>query len=244
MIETGRAVPGLRRLATGLVAYGIVGLLVAVVGLVALTRTADRLGTVAGGLSGEVDRLGRILDRTATALDGAATTADGFSATVDRTSPTVRRAASAVAAIGPRLRALETEAKSVSILGTRPLAGIGGLFGEIAVQIDGLDAELTAIADQLTANQGALVDNAASLGRLAAEVRSLEERLTSEGVVEGLDDAEGLVLLALGLFVTWSALPAFAALALGIWLRRLLVPRPVEAPRPSPATPPGGERAP
>jgi hypothetical protein len=232
VIETARAVPGLRRLATGLIAYGVIGLFVAVVGLVALTRTADRLGTVAGGLSGEVERLGRILDRTAVALDGAASTADGFSATVDRTGPTVRRAASAVAAIGPRLRQLEAEANGIAILGTRPLAGIGGLFGEIAVQIDGLDAELTAIADQLTANQDSLADNAASLGRLAGEVRSLEERLTSEGVVEGFDDVEGLVLLALGLFVAWSALPALAALGLGIWLRRLLVPRPVDVPRP------------
>ena len=81
----------LRRLAVGLLAYGVAGLIVAVVGLIALVGAMGSVGRVGGGISTDVDQLASILDRTATALDDASSTARGFSGTVERTGPAVRK---------------------------------------------------------------------------------------------------------------------------------------------------------
>ena len=222
MINSVRVGAGLRRLAIGLVAYGVAGLVVAAIGLVVLAAATSNIDNAGGGISSEVDRLGSVLDRTATALDDAAGTARGFSGTVERTGPTVRQAATAIRDIGPRLRDLETQANAISILGSRPLSSLAGLFGQIAGELNGLDTQLDAIADDLTANQAVLATNAGSLGDLASEVRSLRGRFSGVAIGDGIDSARSLLVAVLALFIAWAAVPAVGALALGLWLRRML----------------------
>jgi hypothetical protein len=222
VIDPARANAGLRRLAIGLLGYGAAGLVVAAIGLVVLLGAIGRIGSVGSGISADVDRLGSVLDRTATALDEAAGTARGFSGTVERTGPAVRQAAAAVRDIAPRLRDLETQANAIQILGSRPLASLAGLFGQIAGELDGLDIQLDAIADDLAANEAVLLTNATSLGDLAVEVRALRGRLSADAIGGGIDSAQSLLVALLALFVAWAAAPAIGALALGLWLRRML----------------------
>lgn len=222
VIDSVRAGAGLRRLAVGLLAYGVAGLIVALVGLVVLFGAIGSVGNVGSGISTDVGQLGSILDRTASALDDASSTARGFSGTVERTGPAVRQAATAVRDIGPRLREIETQANGIDILGSKPLASLAGLFGQIAGELDGLDTQLDTIADDLTANQTVLTTNASSLGDLAAEVRTLRSRLSADAIGAGIDSARSLLIAVLALFVAWAAVPAVGALALGLWLRRIL----------------------
>jgi methyl-accepting chemotaxis protein len=212
----------LGRLAAGLIAYGVVGLIVAAIGLAVVGATAGRLGSLSARLPAEVDRLTVILERTADALDEARTTATSFSGTIDRTGPAVRQAATAVRDIVPQLRGLETQATAISIFGSQPLAPLGQLFGQIAGELDGLDVQLDTIAEQLTANGGALVTNAASLGELATEVRSLGDRLESGGEANGIGDVSGAVAALAIVLLILAAIPAAGALALGAWLRRFI----------------------
>ncbi|HET9519613.1 MAG TPA: hypothetical protein VFO73_01045 [Candidatus Limnocylindrales bacterium] len=228
MIADHRTRLGLRRLATGLLVYGVVGLGVALIGLAVVGSTVGRLGSLGASLPAEVERLTVILDRTADALDEAGTTATSFSGTIDRTGPAVRQAATAVRDIVPQLRALEAQAGAISIFGTQPLAPLGQVFGQIAGELDGLDVQLDTIADQLTANGGALVTNAATLGELAGEVRSLGGRLESGGDTDRIGDVSGAVGLLAVVLLVLAAIPAAGALALGAWLRRLVA----EAPTP------------
>jgi hypothetical protein len=213
---------GLHRIAAGLIAYGILGLAVALVGLAVVATTVGRLGSLGDSLPGEVERLTVILDRTADALDEAGETATSFSGTIDRTGPAVRQAATAVRDIVPQLRALESQAGAISIFGSQPLAPLGQLFGQIAGELDGLDAQLDTIAGQLTANRGALVTNAESLGALAGEIRSLGGRLESGGDTDGIGDVSGAVAALAIVLLILAAIPAAGALALGVWLRRFL----------------------
>ncbi len=222
MIDAVRATIGLRRVATGLVAYGVVGLLVAAVGLVVLVGSADRVGRLSSGVSDEIDRLGRILDRTATALDEASDTAASFGSTIERTGPAVGQAASAVRDIVPQLRQLESQANAVNIFGSQPLAPLGSLFGEIATELDGLDLQLEAIAQELTANREVLGTNADSLGVLATEIRALAERVPEASRSEPLVNVQVPLMIAIALLVVWAGVPAAGALALGVWLRRLI----------------------
>jgi hypothetical protein len=222
VIDSVRARAGLRQLAVGLLAYGVAGVIVAVVGLIVLVGAMGSVGRVGGGISTDVDQLGSILDRTATALDDASSTARGFSGTVERTGPAVRQAATAVRDIGPRLREIESQANAIDILGSRPLASLAGLFGQIAGELNGLDTQLDAIADDLSANQAVLTTNAGSLGAIASEVRSLRGRLSADEIGAGIDSARSLLIAVLALFIAWAAVPAVGALALGLWLRHLL----------------------
>lgn len=222
MIDAARATFGLRRLATGLIVYGLVGLVVAVIGLGVMLSTVDRVGRLSSGLSTEVDRMGEILDRTSVALDEASDTAASFGGTIDRTGPTVRQAASAVRAIVPRLRDLESRANAINIFGSQPLAPLGLLFGEIATELDGLDGQLDGIADELARNRSVLDTNAASLGELATEVRALGQRLPEASTEEPLVNVRVPLMIAIALLVVWAGVPAAGALALGLWLRRLI----------------------
>jgi hypothetical protein len=222
VIDDPRWGPGLRRLPVGLIAYGVGGLVIGAIGLVVLLGAVGAVGRASGNISGDVDQLGGLLDRTATALDDAAGTARGFSGTVERTGPTVRQAATAIHDIGPRLRDLESQTNAIEILGSRPLSSLSGLFGQIATQLEGLDTQLATIADDLAANQGVLTTNATSLGDLATEVRSLRTRLSVDDIGAGLDSAKSLLIAILALFVMGVAAPAIGALALGLWLRRML----------------------
>lgn len=237
MIDAARATFGLRRLATGLIAYGIVGLVVAAIGLAVILGTIDRVGRLSSGVSSEVQRMGQILDRTATALDEASDTATSFGATIDRTGPAVRQAATAVRDIVPRLRDLESRANAINIFGSQPLAPLGLLFGEIATELDGLDAQLDEIADELGRNRSVLDTNAASLGELASEVRALGERLPEASTEEPLVNVQAPLMVAIALLVIWAGVPAAGALALGLWLRRL-IPTPVATVASEVAAPP------
>lgn len=222
MIDTAKAGLGLRRLATGLIAYGLIGVVVAAVGGVAFLGTIGRVSALSDRISGDVAGLGSVLERTSTALDDASRTASSFATTVERSGPTIDQAASSIRRIVPQLDQIRTQADAIDIFGTRPLAPLAGLFGQIATELSGLDGQLSQVASSLVANQGALVTNAGSLGVLATEVNALRARLATAQLSQGLDDARWLVLVVLALFVVWAAVPAVGALALGLWLRRLL----------------------
>jgi hypothetical protein len=213
---------GLRRLATGLIAYGVTGLAVALIGLAVMSSTVGRLGSLGTSLTGEVERLTVILERTAGALDEAGATATSFSGTIDRTGPAVRQAATAVRDIVPQLRGLESQATAISIFGSQPLAPLGQLFGQIAGELDGLDAQLDAIAEQLTANGSVLGANAESLGGLAREVRALGDRLEAGAGADRIGDVGGAVAALAIVLLVLAAIPAAGALAVGVWLRRFL----------------------
>jgi predicted PurR-regulated permease PerM len=236
LIADSRTRRGLGRIASGLIAYGVVGLVVALIGLAVVGTTAGRLGSLGAKLPAEIDRLTVILERTADALDEAGATATSFSGTIDRTGPAVRQSATAVRDIVPQLRSLESQASAISIFGSQPLAPLGQLFGQIAGELDGLDVQLDTIAEQLTANGGALVTNAASLGELAGEVRSLGGRLEAGSEADGIGDVSGAVAALAIVLLILAAIPAAGALALGAWLRRFIGEMPGAAIPPAGAT--------
>lgn len=217
-----RARVGLKRLATGLLAYGAVGLVVAAIGAAGLLGAIGRIGDLTGRLDDDATGLIALVERASDALTDAGATARSFAVTVERTGPSVEQAASTIRQIEPRLRDLQNQANAVSILGTRPLGSLGDSFGAIATEMSGLDVRLDAIADELTLNKGALLANADSLTALGGELGTLGERLGEGSVGELLGDARFLLTLALALLVVWAAVPAVGALVLGLWLRRLL----------------------
>jgi uncharacterized phage infection (PIP) family protein YhgE len=152
-------------------------------------------------------------------LSDASTSATSFSATLERTPPAVRQAATAVGDLRGNLRTIEAQLGALDLFGGRPFSNVAGQFGQMATDLEGLDTQLAAIADDLESNRAALTTNSTSLSSLAERLRAISDDVQGGSLGERLDDVR-LVLTVLGvLFALWIAVPAGAALWLGRWLR-------------------------
>ena len=213
---------GLGRLSTWLIAYGLIGLVVAAIGLGGLLWINGRINAAADRATATIAELTATLDRTATALEDASTTADTFATTIEGASTTLDQAATTVSTVQPQLAALQDQFRSINILGAQPLARAADLMGTIATSISGLDQRLKGVSGSLAANHDALLANRDSLGALGAQMRSLADRLKSGVLEESLADLQAVVTILILVFVMWAIVPAVGALLFGIWLRREL----------------------
>ena len=185
---------GLRRLRIGLLAYGTVGLLLALVGLAALVGVNGRMSALAERVDVEVGQLADAIDSSATALKDAGASATSFTTTLERTPPSVRQAAVTVRNLRPSLRDPETQLSAINILGSQPFGRAAALFGTMATDLEGLDTRLDLIATDLEGNRGALVTNARSLDALGTRLAAQAARLRSGMVHDGLADVRARLL--------------------------------------------------
>ena len=214
---------GLRRLSTGLIAYGVVGLLLALIGAFALTWVGGRVGAVADRTGEQVDSIVTTLDQTAIVLSSMGTSATSFSGTLERTPPAVRQTAQTVANLRQNLVLVQGQLSAINILGARPLANAANLFGQMAVDLEGLDTRLEVIATDLDNNRAALLANSASLQSLGTELDGVADDLRAGAIEESLADVQLILVVLSALLIVWALLPAAGALFLGWWLRRELV---------------------
>ena len=155
-------------------------------------------------------------------LRGASTTARSFSGTVDQAAEAVSAAAPTVIETMSGLSALEAQLRSVNILGATPLASPADAVGRIAASLEGLDTQLSLIAVDLRENRDALAGNAAMLSELGDSTRALGERLGPRAGQDAFGEVQQVIAVTLLMFAAWSFVPAVAALALGVWIRREL----------------------
>jgi hypothetical protein len=214
--------PGLRRVAVGLIAYGVIGLIVAGIGLAAVAWVNGRMDSIATNADATVTRLTDTLDKTSVALDDAAATATSFAGTLDVTTAAVTDAAGTLRGVQTQLTDLEAQFRSINILGSQPLGKAADVVAGIVAAMDGLDTRLDAIAASLTENQAKLSTNASSLAATGASIAELSGLLKGGVVTTGIEDVRAVILIVLLLMVLWTTVPAVGALGVGIWLRREL----------------------
>jgi hypothetical protein len=224
MMETGPLGlrGGLRRVAQGLIAYGIAGLVVAAVCLVALIWVNGRIGGLRAEAETTVGQLATSMERTANALHDASTTAQSFTVTVEESAQAVSSAADTITEVRSGLASLELQLRAVSILGAQPLSATADAVGRIDASLEGLDTRLDGIAAGLDGNRDALARNATSLGQLGDSVEAMATRLDSGVVEDSLGDIQLVIVVVLLVFTAWSLVPAVGALVGGLWLRREL----------------------
>jgi len=211
---------GLRRLSLGLIVYGGVGLVLALVGAFALSWVGGRVGAVADRTGEQVESIVSTLDQTAVVLSSMGTSATSFSGTLERTPPAVRQTAQSVANLRANLILVQGQLGAINILGTSPLAGAANLFGQMALDLEGLDTRLAVIAADLDTNRAALLENSTALMALGTELDGVADDLRGGVIEESLADVQLILVVLSALLVVWAALPAAGALAMGLWLRR------------------------
>ena len=215
---------GLRRLSTGLLIYGAIGIALAIVGLIAMLYVGNRVATLADSTGQRVETLVATVEDSATVLKDAGATALSFANTLERTPPTVRQAAETVESVRTTLLTIQSQLGQFTILGSRPLGNVSDQFGQIATQMNGLDARLELIASDLEDNRDKLLANARSLTALGERLDTIAEDLASGFIQDTLDDVRILLLVTVFVLVLWTAVPAVGALLFGLWLRRTLGP--------------------
>jgi hypothetical protein len=216
---------GLRRLATGLITYGAIGLILSLIAAVALVYGAVRLSSVADRVDRQITAVVDTLGRTSAALDDASASASSFAVTIERTPPAVRQTAQAITDLRSDLRSVQAQMAGITILGSSPLSGVSDAFGRMASNLDGLDDRLELIASDLEGNQAALIRNADSLGSFGDQLGAVSTELESGSVRDSLDDVLTAALILSVVLVVWMIIPAAGALWLGRWLRAEIGPR-------------------
>ncbi len=162
---------GLRRFSTGLIAYGTIGVVVAVIGLLAFVWSLGRLNGAADQIDGTIRDLATTVHRTADTLTDAARPPIPSEARWIRRPRPSRRRRRRSRRWGRRLDALEASFRDFGILGQHPLAPAADVVATLTTNLAGLDERLQAVSDSLTADHDALAANSASLAALGDVAR-------------------------------------------------------------------------
>ena len=213
---------GMRWLCRGLIAFGIIGLVVAAIGFGAMVWVNSRISDLHDEARTTLIQLASTTELAATVLRGASTTTQSFSGTVDQSAQAVAAANLTVTQARSELAALEAQLRSVNFLGQTPLASSADSVARIATSLEGLDTQLPLIASDLGTNRDALARNAVALNDLAKSTAALAARLGPSSGPDSIGDVQQVVAITLLMFAAWSFVPAAGALGLGLWLQREL----------------------
>ena len=213
---------GLPWLSRGLIAYGLVGLVVAAVGFGATVWVNGRISSLRSDAEATVAQAANTIELSAAVLRGASTTVQLFSGTADQARQAVSAVTVTITEVQSGLASVEAQLRSVNIFGATPLSSSADAIGRIAASMDGLDIQIPLVADSLAGNRDALAANAASLSKLADSAAALATSLSASDGHDSLGDVQQVIAITLLMFAAWSFVPALGALALGLWLRREL----------------------
>ena len=214
---------GLRHLSRGLIAGGLVGLLVAGIGLGAMVWVNGRISDVRAEARTTVAQLSTTIDLAAVVLRGASTTAGSFSGTIDESAAAVVSAGGTIAEVRSDLDSVESQLRSINIFGATPLAPAADAIARIATEHGG-PRHAVCPSSPLTSKPTGTPSPATPrrCTALAAGTAALAERLDPSTGQESLDDIQRVIAITLLMFAAWSVVPALGAIAFGLWLRREL----------------------
>jgi hypothetical protein len=192
-----------RRIGLALLAYGVAGLLLAIVVAALAWAPADRAETLAGHADSS-------LQAAADAARAAADGFDNFDETLGRSSASAASAASLARETAGTVTSL-AGAMSLSVFGTQPLLPLADDFQQTAEQLELLALDIDEIGESLNGSRADAARLHDRLDRLATELAALQGEAPNR-------TPPLRALLVLGLL--WGSLPALAALAAGAVLLR------------------------
>jgi methyl-accepting chemotaxis protein len=208
-----------QRLGTGLLVFGLVGVIVAGIvaaglfgGAVAARGLADRVATDQQRLVTTLSRLTATIDKLATASDNAGATLTTTSTTLDNAGDVL----DGLASVSDEL----SRSLNFSVLGQQPLAGAATRFGDLAGRIRVFRDDADALSTRLQANASDVSGIAGELHQISTQIGETADRVAAFGRT---DELVGLVVagtLLVGLLVGWVAVAAGICAWLGWRLRR------------------------
>jgi hypothetical protein len=209
-----------RRIGTAMVAFGLVGMVIAGIVAVGLISGAVAARNLDERLVAEQARLVTTLARVDSTMQQLVTTTDNAGDTLATTSGTLVAAGDVLGRVGDTAQDLSTSI-DISILGSRPLASASARFAELATEVRSFQGDAIRLSENLAVNAANVDDLATELDLLREEVAAVSARVAAfEATGELVSLLVGGILL-LGLLVAWLAVAAAGCAWLGLRLRRL-----------------------
>lgn len=203
-----------RRLAWGLVAYGLVGILLAAACALLLLRALPALASI----DRQRAEIVRALDLTASAIGDIELGAGRAGGSLRSAAASARSAATLSDDLASTMASLRDTSTDLTILGTHPFGALADDFDRVAGRANALSASMTTLAGSLDLNTADFATVTSDATALRSQVTSLRDVLAGDGAALG-GSLDALLLVGLAILL-WLAAPAIASLAVGIaWLR-------------------------
>jgi hypothetical protein len=206
-------------LAAGLIAYGLVGLVILVVVASGILRGLSRVEALSVSFEQQRRDLTQALTTASTTIRSTGTTVSGIDQSLSQAQLAVTNAATLSADVSLTMGQLAASL-NVDIFGSQPFVGVAGGFTQAS-------EELLTLSNQLSLTSNALATNAADARIIGRDLLLLESSV--EAVRDGLKAAPdtavtgtdiGSLRMVLGALLAWLAVQAIAAVFLGLWLLR------------------------
>ena len=212
---------GRRLLASGLIAYGLAGLLLVAASGLLVGGAISTLAGVSERVTQQRDALVATLRATSLTVDHAATGIGGVSDSLTAARASTDHATGLARSLGSTFRDLSS-AMNVQIFGTQPLAGLSSGFDNAASQSEALAADLDGVSTALGTNAADLATSHQDLVALGERLDVLVASLDTSDLGVGLSAGVPAVVVeaAFAGLLLWLAIPAATALAVGIGLLR------------------------
>jgi hypothetical protein len=208
-----------RRLGAALLAFGAVGVALAIAGSVVLSIAVVSTAGLNDRLEGSRTELVAALERAQTSIGHAADTTENIGSTLDATQATLATSSQTLTALADASDTLANALLAVSILGSQPFAAAGQQFQSLASQVRTYSEHATQLSTSLKQNVTDTQTTAtdlrslqASLGDVATKLDGMEVGTITTALLLGL-----LLLLAL---TVWLAVGAIGVAFVGFRIRR------------------------
>jgi ABC-type transporter Mla subunit MlaD len=208
-----------QRVGAALIAYGVVGTLLAILVAGAGLYGAVRLDDALARIEAERAELASTVAAAADALASVTATLEASRPAIDGLTGLTGQLATVARDIGTSADDLAAR-MDVTVLGFQPFAGLGEQMRGIGGQVNGVATELEAMAPAVGAVAQGTAGIGASLVTLQARLDAVSQRIEAMGPFDqtGRILAIGLVLVVL--LCLWLAIPAVTAIFVGRRLRR------------------------
>ncbi len=208
-----------QRLGSAMLAFGIVGLLLAAVVAVTLVAGGIAARTLDDRVVAGQDRIAASLTRLTLTVDSVATSVDHGSTTLATSRDSVAHAVDALGELAGTSDSLAS-ALDVSILGQQP-------FTSAVTQLHDMATRVRTFQDDATRLAANLDQDSSDAAQIAGQIRDMRSQVAElAGGVAGLTGARDVVSFALGgivlagLLTAWTAVLAGAIAWAGLRLRR------------------------
>jgi hypothetical protein len=195
-----------RRLGTGMLVFGLAGMVIAGIVAVSLALGAVAARNLDDRLAADQARIAQSLTRLSTTMESLARTTDNAGTTLGTTSEALQDAELILRSTESALLAL-SDALDISILGNQPFLSASQRMAELAATVGQFQGRAGALASNLDQNAADVASMADQVRLLTTDVDDLARR------VAGFDRIGDLVGLLIGGIVLGALLTAWVAIA-------------------------------
>lgn len=210
-----------RRLGAGLIAFGLIGLILISAAAALVLGSLSALDAAATGFDKQRTELVAMMRPASAALSNAAASAGNAGASLTTTSAAADRAGLLATNLADSFDGLAALG-SFEVFGARPFAGLSQNFGAVGADARALATDLRTAAESMRTNAADAASVATNLRSLATQLETLVGSLdsgTGAGSVGGLTSSAtaqlGLARLVLIGLLAWLAVPALASAVVG-----------------------------